>query len=210
MTGPTTGLRAKQKARRNRSLLKAASTLFGQVGYEAARIDSIAEAAEVSVGTFYNYYENKAELLLAIVTMEVEEVLHQGAAVVAAPPEAVELALRRLISTYYDHSLVYLTKEMWRTAMAMAIQHPETPFSRRYHDLDAQLAAQVTALLQALQARGSIRAEADAGSLGLILFNDLNAAFTQFAMQEEMTLAALKDSLFARLHAVTGLIALRP
>ena len=61
------GLREKQKAKRNSAILGAASTLFKQSGYESARIEAIAEMAEVSVGTFYNYYENKADLLLAIV-----------------------------------------------------------------------------------------------------------------------------------------------
>lgn len=201
------GLRERQKARRNDRLLEAASTLFGQVGYESARIDAIAEAAEVSVGTFYNYFENKADLLLAIVTMEVEEVLHQGAAVVAAPPARAEDALLQLIFTYYDHSLVYLTKEMWRTAMAMAIQHPETPFSRRYHALDAQLAVQVVAMLAALQNRGVVRAGLDADAIGTLLFNDLNAAFSLFAMQEDMPLDTLKDGARRRVRALTGLIA---
>ena len=58
------GLRERQKAKRNRAILEAASTLFKQNGYEAARIEAIAESAEVSVGTLYNYYahgELKAE-----------------------------------------------------------------------------------------------------------------------------------------------------
>ena len=189
-----------------------ASALFGQVGYEAARIDAIAEAAEVSVGTFYNYFENKADLLLAIVSMEVEEVLHQGEAVVAAPPATAEAALFALISTYYDHSLVYLTKEMWRTAMALSIQHPETPFSRRYFALDAALAEQVTALLRGLQARGTIRRDADAAALGEVIFADLNAMFTGFTMDETMPLATLTGRMAAHVAALTGLLAppLRP
>lgn len=200
------GLRERQKARRNDRLLQAASTLFGQMGYDAARIDAIAEAAEVSVGTFYNYFENKADLLLAIVGMEVEEVLHQGEAVVAAPPGSVVEALTQLVFTYYDHSLVYLTKEMWRTAMAMAIQHPETPFSRRYHDQDQRLAAQVVAMMRALQLRGALPARVDAGAIGLMLFNDLNATFTLFALREEMTLSALKAELRGRIEALVRLI----
>lgn len=206
------GLRERQKAKRNRSILTAASALFGQVGYEAARIDAIAEAAEVSVGTFYNYFENKADLLLAIVSMEVEEVLHQGEAVVAAPPATAEAALFALISTYYDHSLVYLTKEMWRTAMALSIQHPETPFSRRYFALDAALAEQVTALLRGLQARGTIRRDADAAALGEVIFADLNAMFTGFTMDETMPLATLTGRMAAHVAALTGLLAppLRP
>ena len=58
-----------------------------------------------------------------------------------------------LIRVYYDHSLHYLSKEMWRTAMALSIEAPGTPFSQRYTRLDAMLAAQVRDLIAALQAR---------------------------------------------------------
>ena len=48
-------------------------------------------------------------------------------------------ALQALIEQYYDHSLVYLSKEMWRVAMALSIQQPDSPFSRRYTELDRRL-----------------------------------------------------------------------
>ncbi|MTH77077.1 TetR/AcrR family transcriptional regulator [Paracoccus aestuariivivens] len=200
------GLRERQKADRNRRILEAASTLFGQMGYEAARIDAIANDAEVSVGTLYNYFENKADLLLAIVSMEVEEVLGQGAAVVADPPSTVADALGKLIQTYYDHSLVYLTKEMWRAAMAMTIQQPEAPFSRRYRELDAALAAQVCDLIRTLQTRGDVRADLDASALGEIAFNDLNSLFTEFTLDEGQSLPQLRARLDAHLGAFTRLI----
>ena len=120
-----TGLRARQKADRNRRILEAATTLFREQGYDAARIEDIAEMAEVSVGTLYNYYQNKGDVLVATVSMEVTEVLEAGESIVANPPLNVEEALRALIEQYYDHSLVYLSKEMWRTAMASSIQQPE-------------------------------------------------------------------------------------
>ena len=44
-----------------------------------------------------------------------------------------------LIRLYYDHSLHYLSKEMWRKAMALSIEAPDSPFSQRYTELDAML-----------------------------------------------------------------------
>ena len=61
------GLRERQKADRERRILEAATGLFREVGYDAARIEDIAERAQVSVGTFYNYYQNKGDILLATV-----------------------------------------------------------------------------------------------------------------------------------------------
>ena len=59
---------------------------FARLGYEASRIEAIAAEAEVSIGTIYNYYQNKGDLLVAIVSMEVNEVLIAGQRVVDAPP----------------------------------------------------------------------------------------------------------------------------
>nr|WP_321511361.1 TetR/AcrR family transcriptional regulator [uncultured Celeribacter sp.] len=198
------GLREKQKASRKRALVEAASLLFKQNGYELAKIGEIAERAEVSVGTFYNYFPSKADLLLAIVSLEVEEVLHQGEAVLDWSHDNATDAVCKLASIYYEHSLIYLTKEMWRTAMALAIQHPETPFSHRYRMLDTELARQVTKLVEVLQTQSLLRPEIDAKAFGEVLFLSLNGLFTAFTMSEEMTLEDLNRSLATHMAAVCG------
>lgn len=200
------GLRERQKAKRHRAIIQAASTLFKQNGYEAARIEAIAEVAEVSVGTFYNYFEHKADLLLAIVSMEVEEVLNQGQGVVDAPPGNAYDAICALVATYYDHSLVYLTKEMWRTAMAFSIQNPDTPFSRRYRELDHQLSEQVVALMTRLQRDGQVMQAVDARAFGELTFLGLNGLFTSYTVTEAMELDALKAAMFGQIRALTAQI----
>ncbi|WP_353472505.1 TetR/AcrR family transcriptional regulator [Salipiger sp. H15] len=200
------GLRERQKAKRQRAILQAASTLFKQNGYEAARIEAIAEAAEVSVGTFYNYFEHKADLLLAIVSMEVEEVLNQGQGVVDAPQADAYDAICTLVATYYDHSLVYLTKEMWRTAMAFSIQSPDTPFSRRYRELDLALAEQVVALMERLQQGGQVLRGVDARAFGELTFLGLNGLFTTYTVSEDMALDELKAAMFRKVRALTAQI----
>lgn len=187
------GLRARQKANRTERILAAATDLFRTQGYDAVRIEDIAEAAEVSVGTFYNYFQTKGDVLVAIVSVEVEEVLLAGAAVVAAPPSNVATALNCLVEVYFDHSVTYLSKEMWRTAMALSILNPDTPFSRHYSDLDGLLRGQVCSLIAALQRFGTARADVDATALGEALFNNLNMMFIEY-VKSNMPLAVLKDT----------------
>jgi len=186
-----TGLRERQKADRTRRILEAASTLFRAQGYDAVRIEDIAAAAEVSAGTCYNYFSTKGDLLLAIVSMEVEEVVDAGRALVDAPPPDIAEALGGLIRLYYDHSLHYLSKEMWRKAMAFSIEAPDTPFSRHYTQLDAMLAAQVCDLLSELKRRGLARADLDPRAMGQVVFNSLNQMFIEFVKAEAMPLAEL-------------------
>ena len=138
-----TGLRLKQKIARSERILDEASKLFRTVGYEAARIEDIADAAELSVGTLYNYFANKGDILLAMVVLEVEETLIAGERIIKRQHATVAKALDSLIGGYYETSFVYTTKEMWRIAMAQMILRPDTPFGRRYTELDSHLTQQV-------------------------------------------------------------------
>jgi|SRR6056297_844396 len=199
------GLREKQKADRERRILKAAVTKFRAEGYRSVRIEDLAEMAEVSVGTVYNYYRTKGDILIATVAMEVEEVLDSGASIVADPPQGAEAALLELIFSYYDHSLEYLSKEMWRTAMALSIEAPSTPNGRRYSALDQLLAAQVTDMIRALQVRGDLREDLDSQALGELLFNNLNQMFIAFVTDDDMTLAMLKTRVSAQMRCMTML-----
>jgi AcrR family transcriptional regulator len=186
-----TGLRERQKADRTGRILKAASDLFRTQGYDAVRIEDIAALAEVSTGTCYNYFSTKGDILLAIVSMEVEEVVEAGRVLVEDPPPDISQALGGLIRLYYDHSLMYLSKEMWRKAMAISIEAPETPLSRRYTRLDSMLEAQVCELLAALRNRHVIRADLDPSTLGEIVFQSLNQSFMEFVKDDDMKMTDL-------------------
>lgn len=201
-----TGLRERQKADRTSRILQAASALFRAQGYDAVRIEDIAAAAEVSAGTCYNYFSTKGDLLLAIVSMEVEEVVEAGRAVVESPPASAEKALGGLIRLYYDHSLNYLSKEMWRKAMAFSIEAPDTPFSQRYTELDALLSAQVCDLITALQSRHLARPDLDPKIIGQITFNTLNQMFIEFVKAEAMPLADLHRASDAQTTILAALI----
>ena len=204
------GLRAKHKADRHARILNAAVTLFRRDGYRAARIEDLAGMAEVSPGTVYNYYGSKGDILIATVALEVEEVLSAGAAIVADPPKGVQQAVSTLINGYYDHSLDYLSKEMWRSAMALSIEAPHTQNGARYSELDGALAAQVVALITRLQQRGEVAAGLDVQSLGEVIFNNLNAMFIEFIKDDAMTLDTLKARVACQTGALAKLIEGRP
>lgn len=181
------GLREKQKAHRHESILRAAAELFREHGYEAVKMEAIAAAAEVSTGTIYNYYQNKGDLLVAIVSMEVNEVLAAGERVIADPPSSAERAVAELNATYIEHSLVYLSKEMWRQAMATSTEQPDSPSGTVYSDLDMALADQTCRLVKTLKAKGLVRADVDATAVGELIFNNTNMMFIGFVKSPDTT-----------------------
>lgn len=74
MTGPLAEKTEEKKLTRSdlkrSAIVKAASEVFAEHGYEATSMDQIAALANVSKRTVYNHFENKASLYEAIITGE--------------------------------------------------------------------------------------------------------------------------------------------
>lgn len=56
------------------SLMRASAQVFAERGYSSTSADAIAEAAGVSVGTFYNYFRNKRQILLALIIDQLDDI----------------------------------------------------------------------------------------------------------------------------------------
>jgi AcrR family transcriptional regulator len=197
------GLRERQKQERERRILDAATLLFRNRGFEATHMEDIAAQVGLSVGALYNYFRSKGDLLAAIVNVEVSEVLKLGEAVVADPPADVAVALDRLVAIYYEHSLVYLDKAMWRHAIANTMHSPEAPYARAYAALDDRLCAQVTDMLASLKASGHVSERVDARVAGTLVFNNLDRMFQGFVRDDAMPLSALTAAVSDQ-HRIVG------
>ncbi len=64
--GAPIGRREENKRRKNEALQANGLSLFGEVGFEAASIEQIAQRADVARGTFYLYYPDKLALFQAL------------------------------------------------------------------------------------------------------------------------------------------------
>lgn len=65
-------LREKNKIKCRAKILKTSRRLFREKGYEKTTIDEIAHVAEISRGTFYNYFPDKESLLMGTAREEIE------------------------------------------------------------------------------------------------------------------------------------------
>ena len=77
-----------------------------------------------------------------------------------------------------------------------------SPFGETYADLDVALARQTVALIEKLQALGSLSREADAEALGEVVFNNTNMNFIGFVKDETMTMKELRSHLRRQHRAV--------
>jgi AcrR family transcriptional regulator len=71
------GIRAPKQERGKRRvalILDAAAEVFGEIGYEATTTIKVAERANISVGSFYQFFPNKDAIVRALVDRYVEQV----------------------------------------------------------------------------------------------------------------------------------------
>lgn len=59
----STGLRERKKQRQREAIIEAAVGLFRERGFDQTRVQDILERAEISLGTFYNYFPGKHAVL---------------------------------------------------------------------------------------------------------------------------------------------------
>jgi AcrR family transcriptional regulator len=105
-----------------RARLKAAGLkLFGEKGYENTSIDEIARGAKLAVGSFYQHFRSKRQLLLALMDELLEKLSHLN-----FQPHAVRDvrgSLRELLARAFAHDLRYLgAYRAWQEA---ALSDPE-------------------------------------------------------------------------------------
>lgn len=91
---------------RNR-ILKMSRRLFTAKGYENATIEDIAQAAEVSKATLYNYFSSKENLLLGIAEAALEEIRQLIQEDLREEPDSLE-KLRLVMETLVSDSIRYV------------------------------------------------------------------------------------------------------
>src|SRR5487761_2258419 len=103
--GGAPGRNERRKARTRASLLDAARTLFARQGFEHTAIADITDTADLGVGSFYNHFDSKEDLLAALLEQAFSEqltALDSRRTGVSDPAEAVAIAHRHWIRLTTD------------------------------------------------------------------------------------------------------------
>jgi AcrR family transcriptional regulator len=102
---PTTSRRDRRKELTRARMLEAARTLITEKGVAGLRIGELTEHADVALGSFYNYFSSKEELVEAVVS---ESLATLAETIVMQAPEGEDpavpasVAIRRFVRLAYD------------------------------------------------------------------------------------------------------------
>jgi len=141
-----------ERGRRTRSaLLTAAREAFEERGFDDCRMNDIADAAGVSHGTVYTYFESKEEILGQVIDellVEIQDDLRTSA---KDPMARIAEANKRYLQAYRDnHRLLQVIEQAAVTTPELGARLDE--FRRRYH-------ARVSAAIRRLQEQGRVPAD---------------------------------------------------
>ncbi len=87
------------------ALLEAALDVFTRQGYRAARLESVAEAAGVSKGTIYRYFENKEDLLKRALQDKVDVKIAHAEAALQEIRGGADVKLRYILDRYWKRAM---------------------------------------------------------------------------------------------------------
>lgn len=155
------GLRSKHRRRRLDQVLDAADQLFSEHGYEATRIETIAESASVAPATVYNYFSTKPNLLMSLALRHVRAALPERRAYLARlPKDPIKgiLGFERLLA---EQAMRHLSRECWRVILSAQYFEPGGPASRTGSRLNKLIRRQYVELIKIYQQRGCLRADVD-------------------------------------------------
>jgi len=147
-----------------RARLKAAAlALFGEKGYERTSIEDVAERAKLALGTFYQHFRSKRQLLLALM----DELLEKLSRLELRPGGArdVRAGLHALLSRAFSEDLRYLgAYRAWQEA---ALADPA--FARKQRQIHAWTASRVETVFRLLQQMPGARREVDVSTLAKVM-----------------------------------------
>lgn len=162
------------RARRRKEILKAAGEEFSRHGFEGTRIEAVAKRAGIGKSTVYEYYPSKEELLHAVCTMVVEDVLSRVREALDAP-----YALRDLLIRYFR-----CMRDLQQSLCAMVplftdgggAQENLEEFARRFCRETVDMIVQ---MLEDAGKKGEIAAREDYSTAALMLLSVSNPIYTE-------------------------------
>jgi AcrR family transcriptional regulator len=173
--------RQRRSIHKRTQLIKAALDLFAEQGYAATSVDAIAKRANLAVGTFYQHFESKRQLLLALMDQLVGRLAEVRLEL--APTADVRAGLQHLLTQAFDRDLEFLgAYRAWQEAILS-----DADLAKKNAALHAWTRQRVVRVLTVLATARHARAAIDLQGLADILdglFWSLMAAALQMPARE--------------------------
>lgn len=194
------GRREQQKAARERRILTAAEHLFGQRGYARTGMEDIARRARLAVGTIYNYFPSKAEIVLALMRRETGGALAAGEELLKDLPRRGTEAVVALFDIYVELVSARDRRQL-RELLAAAMANPDTIGAAAF-EIDLRLVQQLAALLGQLRTEGRLAEDFELGRAATTLYAVYVSWFMAFVASDAVSPETFRREVRAGLELV--------
>ncbi len=170
------GRRERKKVESRQRILASAVDLFAAQGYDVTTMDDIAESADVSRATVFNFFPRKSDLVLAwFVDRRAELGVRLAEREQDASETSTHLAFAlRVIARMFDHD------PRTGRAMVRAWLQAGGPLLTQESETSSMFAAEI----RAGQQRGDVDPRIDADRAGLVLFDAYVGVLYRWASRE--------------------------
>lgn len=186
------GLRELKKENRKKRIFEAALRLFKENGFEKTTMDTIAADAGLAVGTLYNYFPSKVELLFSIIDSGTDKYTQDLDRVIAE-----NTSLRDSILDFY---MIYLQsfatygKRVWRELLGEFL-FKQSNCMKMIDVIDKQFHDKIKELLTAFEKKGVLKRGADLEAAASALYALLGYNVIRYLSDPEMTEVELVGAL---------------
>jgi AcrR family transcriptional regulator len=185
-TLPSGGRRARKKQMQRAEILRAAIVLLREDSFEQTRMEDIAEKADVSLKTVYNYFPSKHSILLGILSNDRERLSQSYEAVAENPPEDLAEALAQLMHADLGDVTTPQEKSLWLDMLAAEFRANSEASDEI--DRNREVFRSFTRhILRYFLARGSLSEEVDEGVAADMVYALLMSDFRNYCAREDMT-----------------------
>jgi AcrR family transcriptional regulator len=183
--------RSIQKLVRHRNIVRAAQRLFAAKGFEATAMEDVARASRLAVGTIYNYFPSKTDLVLAIVRRETDELYARGERIADDPPADPIAAMAGMCGVMVE-GFLRDDRALLREVFAAAVNSP-LKIGAKVFESDLRLVSLLVRLIEKLKAGRLLDANLDAIRAAGVLYGICMTWITAYLMNDALTAEIIQD-----------------
>jgi TetR/AcrR family transcriptional regulator len=176
----------REKTRRRKMILNAAKKIIARSGVEGISMDQVAAAAELNKATLYLYFQNKDDLIDAIVCEGLtllEKIFQKTDQTSASGLEKVLYFHKTMLAFYKQYPIYFFTMNHQERRSVHA--RSETPFSKMGNEISARIFEHLARGLRQGIEEGIIRKEIDISVSMILMFAHLYGVMhTLFAKED--------------------------
>ena len=184
------GLREKKKKNTREAILAAARELFLDKGYKATSMETIAESSDVAVGTIYNYFTSKAEIMVELNSLETGIAISRIKKLHLENTSVEDFLWQVVVSLI--SVLEQYPRELMRELMAATIENNRSSLASGLAKQDERFLHYLGEIIGKLRKAGKLKKETDPDTVAFGIYSMVFGGIMWYTFDERTTIEGTK------------------